>query len=710
MTIVSKPAHTTIEPDPGVHDFAAISAAVAARAGVPVIPLWPGSKQPIGATGRGHLAGAERNSEAVLDRTASLFHELRSRPGWGIVTGGRLAVLDLDGPDATRWMDELCARHPDVARWCDATVRVRTARGIHYYGAVPEGVTVGNSIGMLAPHVDVRGAGGYVVAPGTRHPSGSWYGLDTDAEANATAADADPGALRDLFADIREDGADLTVATVSALSVPAPLLDLMVQHSTGGGGSRDNDRLQTAPDPARRAGARLSEDAAQRRIDGLVRTVREVPRGEGNGALNRAAGVAAALGADRSVVEPRLIEAYLARPTEERREARRREAEATVGSGWKWGLSHPEEALRDRARPGERARVEESPVPVAPKGPATHEERLAREAAAEGGDGPAIAPVFADLSALLAGDLRAAAPDAGPARSDGARLFYAGKVNALVGDPEAAKSLLALVVLADGLQRGQCAVFIDTDHNGPELVVRFLLAVGVEREAVVSRLRYAEPDDREELLAVVDAVAELEPCPVVFDSVGENLSLWGVSSNDDQGFIDMNRMTAARLARLGHTVLTIDHFAKNSESRNYGATGTTAKKRAVDGVMYEVRIVDEFSPDKGGRSALLLRKDRNGGVRALGVRTGEVAASFALSAPDGERGGRQRWSLTPGGPVLSREQIEGLRVDADVSQLEKLDPPPSSRRDVMGRMKWGTARAGAAYAAWKHAGGSERDG
>jgi len=317
---------------------------------------------------------------------------------------------------------------------------------------------------------------------------------------------------------------------------------------------------------------------------------------------------------------------------------------------------------------------------------------------------------FANIAALLDGGLTTAAPDGGPARTDGARVMYRGKVNALIGDPESAKTLLALCVLADELNAGRVGAFIDTDHNGADFVLRFLLAVGVTRDALVDRFNYAEPDDREELLAVVDALAVLEPCAVVLDSVGENLSLWGVSANDDQGVIDMNRATAAKLAKAGHLVVTIDHLAKNSDSRRYGATGSTAKKRAVNGAMYEVVVVDEFSPDDGGKSALILRKDRTGGVRALGYQRGQTVAVFEVMAPD-PKTRQQAWHLHPGTPATATATAAATKVAAlaaDVLALDQLTPPPTSKTDVMARKGWGTVRALAALNAWRaQAGGGQ---
>ena len=76
----------------------------------------------------------------------------------GIVTGAvsGIVVLDVDGSEG----EASLARLGEI----QATAEVRTARGRHLYFAHP-GYGVRNSAGKLGPKLDVRGDGGYVVAP-----------------------------------------------------------------------------------------------------------------------------------------------------------------------------------------------------------------------------------------------------------------------------------------------------------------------------------------------------------------------------------------------------------------------------------------------------------------------------------------------------------------------------------------------------------------
>lgn len=81
-----------------------------------------------------------------------------------------LLVIDEDEPGA---LDRYAV---SVGVRVQATFTVATARGAHRYYRQPEGAQLGNSPGALAAfHCDVRGHGGFVVAPGSVHQAGHIY-------------------------------------------------------------------------------------------------------------------------------------------------------------------------------------------------------------------------------------------------------------------------------------------------------------------------------------------------------------------------------------------------------------------------------------------------------------------------------------------------------------------------------------------------------
>ncbi len=88
-----------------------------------------------------------------------------------IVTGAvsQIVCIDADSPEALRW----CTRTLPYTSW-----QTQTSRGFHLFYRYP-GVRVGNRAKLETRDgrldVDVRGDGGFVVAPGSVHASGARY-------------------------------------------------------------------------------------------------------------------------------------------------------------------------------------------------------------------------------------------------------------------------------------------------------------------------------------------------------------------------------------------------------------------------------------------------------------------------------------------------------------------------------------------------------
>jgi hypothetical protein len=82
--------------------------------------------------------------------------------GGGIPTGPGTAVIVIDGdtPQAIEYLE---------IRGMPETWLVRTHRGLHYYFQYPSDFEVHNSASEIAPNVDVRAIGGFVVAAGSHY-------------------------------------------------------------------------------------------------------------------------------------------------------------------------------------------------------------------------------------------------------------------------------------------------------------------------------------------------------------------------------------------------------------------------------------------------------------------------------------------------------------------------------------------------------------
>ncbi|MEU5075673.1 bifunctional DNA primase/polymerase [Streptomyces asoensis] len=164
------------------------SALMAAERGWPVIPLHPNSKRPAGhaeraCPGTGRCTGGHRTPEQRATTDPALIHAAwANRPyNVGIATGpAGLLVIDLDpakpeepegAPDGATSLQALCER---AGQALPDTYRVRTARGEHLYFTAPTGMRLKCSVDRLGPHIDTRAWGGYVVAPGSTTPDGTY--------------------------------------------------------------------------------------------------------------------------------------------------------------------------------------------------------------------------------------------------------------------------------------------------------------------------------------------------------------------------------------------------------------------------------------------------------------------------------------------------------------------------------------------------------
>ncbi|MGW5867449.1 bifunctional DNA primase/polymerase [Streptomyces sp. NPDC055239] len=160
----------------------------AAERGLSVIPL---SRTKLPALRSPHHDKAEpapchgecgRTGHGVYDastdprRIRALFAAAPWATGYGIACGlppHHLIGIDLDtksGTDAPASLRELALRHLFTI---PATVVVATpSGGRHIWLTGPPDTVVPNSAGRLAPGIDIRGAGGYLVGPGSRTEHG----------------------------------------------------------------------------------------------------------------------------------------------------------------------------------------------------------------------------------------------------------------------------------------------------------------------------------------------------------------------------------------------------------------------------------------------------------------------------------------------------------------------------------------------------------
>jgi hypothetical protein len=143
-----------------------------AQRGWLVFPCEPGGKRPL--TVHGLLDAS--SDPAQLDRWAEQW----PRANIGLRTGREsgLIVLDVDGDDGAESLRRLESANDPLPR----TLSIVTPRGgAHYYFAHPGG-EIRNSAGLLGAGLDVRGDGGYVIAPPSVGAGGVLYEVDDESE------------------------------------------------------------------------------------------------------------------------------------------------------------------------------------------------------------------------------------------------------------------------------------------------------------------------------------------------------------------------------------------------------------------------------------------------------------------------------------------------------------------------------------------------
>ncbi len=112
----------------------------------------------------------------------------RPEYGIGVVTGSSSGfwVLDIDGDVGRASLAELVKKYGALPR----TLACRTGGGgMHLYFTMPPQGVIKSRVAIM-PGIDIRGDGGYVVAPPSVHPSGKVYAWDEQGGARVLAAPA----------------------------------------------------------------------------------------------------------------------------------------------------------------------------------------------------------------------------------------------------------------------------------------------------------------------------------------------------------------------------------------------------------------------------------------------------------------------------------------------------------------------------------------
>lgn len=111
--------------------------------------------------------------DKVIKSEDELKSILENRPNanFGIVTGNGLVVIDIDQRHGGL---ESLEKIKDKLPFPEITVKTGGG-GYHFYFRTEN--STGNKVNVL-PGIDIRGDGGFVVAPGSKHKSGKYYVIE----------------------------------------------------------------------------------------------------------------------------------------------------------------------------------------------------------------------------------------------------------------------------------------------------------------------------------------------------------------------------------------------------------------------------------------------------------------------------------------------------------------------------------------------------
>jgi len=202
------------------------------------------------------------------------------------------------------------------------------------------------------------------------------------------------------------------------------------------------------------------------------------------------------------------------------------------------------------------------------------------------------------------------------ARVDGHRLFYKGKINAVLGESESGKTWVALLGVKQALDVAERVIYLDFEDSGKGILAR-LRSMGVEN-AKFKDFIYANPDQNltlEERMDLVDALSEFQPDWIIVDGVNAAMTLLNLelTSNRDATFFSQQLLRP--LAQSGAGVITIDHVPKSKDNRGDYAIGAQAKRADINGSAIAVSVSKPFGRGMTGELNLKVTKDRPGSLR-----------------------------------------------------------------------------------------------
>lgn len=546
--------------------------------GISVIPLWwpqgaicacpKGAECPSPAK---HPLTYNGLKDATTDaQTIATWWERYPSANIGLITGDAIDVIDVDG--AIPAYQQLIA---DIGapQHVATVITGRGDGGLHIYCTPGGNKTIPSGKHGLPNKIEVKGAGGYVVAPPSKHVSGGTYTYMTQ-DTGTIHGDV---VLTDWLASIAPEEAKVIELR------PTPTMHTPTMHTTNA------DKVTKYRDAVINSACDLIAYAGVggRWMALATEAVPKMARGIAGGLITRDVAIYALEGAARQAgLEtsevariPEMIDLMLAQGIEEPITPPQ-DTDAAVDS-WLGQL----------------------PKDDAGELPADYMEAVQQRTS--------WWPI--NLEPVLHGKVTETPPEF-LTYTLTQPLFYAGKVNGIIGESESGKTWIALQAVRQALADGKRVLYMDFEDTAPGIISR-LRSLGVTD---FTHLAYMSPDEGFGTMAKIDlaeTLHTLQPHLAILDGFNAAMNVLGLDINSNNDATTFSQLLLKPVAATGVCLVYVDHVPKSKDARGKGGIGAQAKRAMTTGCTLAVQVLDPFGRGITGRLALSVDKDRAGHVR-----------------------------------------------------------------------------------------------
>ena len=553
----------------------------------------------------------------------------------GLVTGGAIDVIDVDG--AIPAYQQLVAES-GVPKHIATVITGRGDGGLHIYCTPGGNKTIPSGKHGLPNKIEVKGAGGYVVAPPSRHVSGGTYTYLTSITGEVHGDVALDDWLRSLY---------VTTAPVVPIR---PTMAMPTMAAGTDNATKYRDAVITSA-----CNAVLDAGEGGRWMGLATEAVPKIARGIAGGLIPRDVGTYALEGAarqagldpDEVARIPELIDLMLAQ-------------------GIKQPITPPidtETAVTNW--------INTLPKDDAAELPAEYMEAVAERTS--------WWPI--DLDPVLAGKVVEHTPEF-LEFVDNEPLFYAGKVNGIIGESESGKTWIALEAVKQALGCEQRVLYMDFEDSAPGIVSR-LRSLGVTD---FTNLSYMSPDEgfgTRAKLDLAETLHTLAPDLAVLDGFNAAMNVLGLDINSNNDATTFAQLLLKPVAATGVCLIYVDHVPKSKDARGKGGIGAQAKRAMTTGCTLSVTVMNPFGRGNVGRLALSVDKDRAGHVRGYATDAKNLGTVVLESDKDS---GNIKVDFDPfDGKAVAQNKLEQHK--ANVTKVMAQHPEPMTQFEILAALK-----------------------